>query len=112
MVALSAWSVPGVQTKRDEIERIVDVVCDYMETPRSVALGKSQEDEIVYVRHFIYYMVWLSGGKSLKKIGQHFEKHHCVIKWGRDRVMIQLKGRGGDKYKQDVQNLKNILEWE
>lgn len=114
---ISPYVSPGIADvihieERYSIEKIVNAVCDYKQMPLSVINGKCRKDNIVYVRHLAYYMIWITGAYSLEAIGRYFKRDHTVIRYGANSVVVQLTRKDNILYKHDVKYLLQKLDIE
>lgn len=78
--------VPGIKEKyREECapvitpEKIIVTVCNHFTLPVAQVKSKSREQELVYARHIIFYLLRKYASMTLKSAGALFNRDHTTV---------------------------------
>lgn len=83
MSYINYYSIPGLKIKpllrKRDPNFIIKAVCDHVEQPVDIVLGKSLSQTFTLPRHAISYFLFYFAGMNKSEIGRKLKKDHTTI---------------------------------
>lgn len=94
----------------DEIEDIINLVCQFWEVPKHRLVGRQRSQEIVTPRQAAYLLLYDFTELRIADIAEYFDRDDSTVSYGKKAIVNYLAANPEDKRK--FHQVRTILEME